>query len=84
MTATGSYARTALRVQTMGFLQELAGRVEEVASAGGKFADAFVRTAGATVAGALAFVDREIAYAQAATKKRKPAKPEEPVTHKKG
>ncbi|MGI0150020.1 MAG: hypothetical protein ACREDF_10890 [Thermoplasmata archaeon] len=68
----------------MGFFQELAGRVEEVASAGAKFADAFVRTAGATVAGALVFVDREIAYAQAAAKKRKPAKPDETTaTHKK-
>lgn len=59
----------------MKFLQELAGRVEEVASAGGKFADAFVRTAGATVAGALVFVDREITYARDAAKKRKPGKP---------
>lgn len=55
---------------TMGFLQELAGRVEEVAAAGGKFADAFVRTAGATVSGALVFVEREIGYAQKAAKKR--------------
>jgi orotate phosphoribosyltransferase len=54
----------------MGFLQEIAGRVEEVAAAGGKFADAFVRTAGATVAGALVFVEREIGYAQRAAKKR--------------
>src|SRR5438034_777229 len=38
------------RIGTMGFLQDVAGRVEEVAAAGGKFADAFVRTAGATVA----------------------------------
>lgn len=53
----------------MGLLQELAGRVEEVAAAGGKFADAFVRTAGATVAGALVFVEREIGYAQRAAKK---------------
>ncbi len=53
----------------MGFLQELAGRVEEVAAAGGKFADAFVRTAGATVSGALEFVEREIGYAQRAAKK---------------
>ena len=66
----------------MGFLQELAGRVEEVATAGGKFADAFVRTAGATVAGALAFVDREIAYAQQASKKRNPKKPPEKGTDK--
>jgi len=55
---------------TMGFLQELAGRVEEVAAAGGKFADAFVRTAGATVSGALVFMEREIGYAQKAAKKR--------------
>ena len=55
---------------TMGFLQELAGRVEEAAAAGGKFADAFVRTAGATVSGALVFVEREIGYAQKAAKKR--------------
>lgn len=69
----------------MGFFQELAGRVEEVAAAGAKFADAFVRTAGATFAGALVFVDREIGYAQQAAKKRRPAKGEEkPVTHKKG
>jgi len=67
----------------MGFLQELAGRVEEVATAGGKFADAFVRTAGATVAGALAFVDREITYAQQASKKRKSGETEGKVTHKK-
>lgn len=55
----------------MGFLQELAGRVEEVAVAGGKFADAFVRTAGATVSGALTFVEREIGYAKRAAAKRK-------------
>src|SRR5207249_8668104 len=54
----------------MGFLQELAGRVEEVAAAGGKFADAFVRTAGATVSSALVFMEREIGYAQKAAKKR--------------
>jgi len=54
----------------MGFLQELAGRVEEVAVAGGKFADAFVRTAGATVSSALVFMEREIGYAQKAAKKR--------------
>ena len=53
----------------MGFLQELAGRVEEVATAGGKFADAFVRTAGATVAGALTFVEKEIGYAKRAAAK---------------
>ncbi len=53
-----------------GFLQELAGRVEEVAAAGGKFADAFVRTAGATVSSALVFMEREIGYAQKAAKKR--------------
>ena len=45
-------------IGTMGFLHDVAGRVEEVAAAGGKFADAFVRTAGATVAGALVFVER--------------------------
>jgi len=61
----------------MGFLQDIAGRVEEVAVAGGKFADAFVRTAGATVAGALVFVEREIGYAQHAAKRPKPGKPEE-------
>lgn len=55
----------------MGFLQELAGRVEEVAVAGGKFADAFVRTAGATMAEALTFVEREIGYAKRAAAKRK-------------
>jgi hypothetical protein len=60
----------------MGFLQELAGRVEEVAAAGGKFADAFVRTAGATLSGALAFVDREIGYAQRAAKRTADSKPE--------
>jgi len=54
----------------MGFLQQLAGRVEEVAAAGGKFADAFVRTAGATVSGALVFVDREIGFAAKGSKKR--------------
>ena len=54
----------------MGFLQELAGRVEEVATAGAKFADAFVRTAGFTVAGALAFVEKEIGYAKKLGKKR--------------
>ncbi|HKW43066.1 MAG TPA: hypothetical protein VJP06_02660 [Thermoplasmata archaeon] len=53
----------------MGFLQDLAGRVEEVAAAGGKFADAFVRTAGATVSGALVFMEREIGYAQRAAKR---------------
>jgi orotate phosphoribosyltransferase len=69
----------------MGFFQELAGRVEEVAAAGAKFADAFVRTAGATVAGALVFVDREIGYAQRAAKKRKsPGTEEKPAPHKKG
>jgi hypothetical protein len=62
---------------TMGFLQELAGRVEEVAAAGGKFADAFVRTAGATVSGALVFMEREIGYAQRAAKKRRPEASEE-------
>lgn len=68
----------------MGFFQELAGRVEEVTAAGAKFADAFVRTAGATVAGALAFVDKELAFAQQAAKKRKPGKSEEaPGPHKK-
>lgn len=61
----------------MGFLQELAGRVEEVAAAGGKFADAFVRTAGATVAGALVFVEKEIGYAQSAAKRPKSGKSEE-------
>jgi len=60
----------------MGFLQELAGRVEEAAAAGGKFADAFVRTAGATVSGALVFVEREIGYAQRAAKKRAGERPE--------
>lgn len=53
----------------MGFLQQIAGRVEEVAEAGGKFADAFVRTAGATLSGALVFMDRELGYAQRAAKK---------------
>jgi len=61
----------------MGFLQELAGRVEEVAAAGGKFADAFVRTAGATVSGALVFMEREIGYAQRAAKKSAGGKTEE-------
>ena len=60
----------------MGFFQELAGRVEEAAAAGGKFADAFVRTAGATVSSALVFVDREIAYATQASKRRTTSKPE--------
>jgi len=41
-----------------------------VAAAGGKFADAFVRTAGATVSSALVFMEREIGYAQKAAKKR--------------
>jgi orotate phosphoribosyltransferase len=54
----------------MRFLQELAGRVEEAAQAGGKFAEALVRTAGAAVSGALVFVDREIGYAEQAVKKR--------------
>lgn len=67
----------------MRFLQDLAGRVEEVATAGGKFADAFVRTAGATVAGALAFVDREIGYAQSAMKKRRDAGPAERAANRK-
>lgn len=61
----------------MGFLQELAGRVEEVAAAGGKFADAFVRTAGATVSGALVFMEREIGYAQRAAKKPRAEAPED-------
>jgi len=56
----------------MGVLQDLAGRVEEVAVSGGKFADAFVRTAGAAVAGALVFVEKEIGYAQKAAKRPKP------------
>ena len=60
----------------MGFLQQLAGRVEEVAAAGGKFADAFVRTAGATVSSALVFVDREIGFAAQAAKKRTTSKTE--------
>ncbi len=60
----------------MGFLQQLAGRVEEVAAAGGKFADAFVRTAGATVSGALVFVDREMGFAAHAAKKRNATKSE--------
>jgi orotate phosphoribosyltransferase len=55
----------------MGSLRDLAGRVEEVATAGGKFADAFVRTAGATVAGALVFAERELGYARRALKRRK-------------
>ena len=55
----------------MGLLQDLAGRVEEVAVSGGKFADAFVRTAGAAVAGALIFVEKEIGYAQRAAKRPK-------------
>ncbi len=59
----------------MGFLQDMAGRVEEVAAAGGKFVDAFVRTAGATVAGALVFVEREIGYAQKAAKRPKKGRP---------
>lgn len=67
----------------MGVFQELAGRVEEVAEAGAKFADAFVRTAGTTFAEALVFVDREIAYAQQAMKKRREAKrPERPASRK--
>ena len=68
----------------MGFFQELAGRVEETAAAGAKFADAFVRTAGHTISGALLFVDREIAYAQKAAKKRTATRPEgqKEVTHK--
>ena len=53
----------------MGFIQELSVRVEEVASAGGKFADALVRTAGLTLSRALVFVDREIGYAQRFGKK---------------
>ncbi len=53
----------------MGSLQELAGRVEEVAAAGAKFADAFLRTAGFTVSRALLFVEREIGYAQKLGKK---------------
>jgi orotate phosphoribosyltransferase len=55
----------------MRFLQELAGRVEEAAQAGGKFAEALVRTAGVAVSGALAFVDREIGFAEQAAKKRR-------------
>jgi hypothetical protein len=55
----------------MGILQDLAGRVEEVAVSGGKFADAFVRTAGAAVAGALVFVEKEIGFAQRAAKRPK-------------
>ncbi|TLZ95455.1 MAG: hypothetical protein E6J95_02285 [Methanobacteriota archaeon] len=67
----------------MGLLQDLAGRVEEVAVSGGKFADAFVRTAGAAVAGALVFVEKEIGYAQRAAKRPKSEKRgEKEVTHK--
>lgn len=56
----------------MGFFEELAGRVDEAAVAGGKFADSLVRAAGYTISGVLAFVDKEIGYAQKAVK-RSPA-----------
>jgi hypothetical protein len=59
----------------MGFIQELSVRVEEVASAGGKFADALVRTAGLTLSRALVFVDRELGYAQRFGKKSSGTKP---------
>ena len=59
----------------MGLMQELSVRVEEVASAGGKFADALVRTAGLTLSRALVFVDRELGYAQRFGKKSSGAKP---------
>lgn len=58
----------------MGLLQELAGRVEEVAAAGGKLADVFVRTAGSTMSRALVFMEREIGYAQRLGKKTTAAK----------
>jgi len=67
----------------MGLLQDLAGRVEEVAVSGAKFADAFVRTAGAAVAGALVFVEKEIGYAQRAARRPKSEKRGgKEVTHK--
>jgi len=55
----------------MRFLQELAGRVEEAAQAGGKFAEALVRTAGVAVSGALAFVDRRSGLPSRRGKKRR-------------
>ena len=54
---------------TMGSFEDLAGRVNEAAAAGGKFADSLVRVAGAAVSGVLVFLDREMAYAQKAMKK---------------
>jgi len=53
----------------MGFLHELAGRVEEAAVAGGRFADSLVRVAGYAVAGVITFAEKEIEYAQKAAKK---------------
>ena len=53
----------------MGFFEELASRVDEVTVAGGKFADSVVRAAGYTISSVLAFVDKEIGYAQRAAKR---------------
>lgn len=70
----------------MRFFEELAGRVEEAAEAGGKFADSLVRLAGATVSRTLVFVDRELAFAQKAAKKATAGRtaPEKRVAHKQG
>lgn len=62
------------RRESMGFFEELAGRIDEAAVAGGKFADSLVRAAGATISGVLAFVDKEIKYAQKAAKRRPESK----------
>ncbi len=70
----------------MGFFEDLAGRVEETAEAGGKFADSLVRAAGAAVSGMLVFVGREMAYAEEAVKKSATGRTasERRVTHKQG
>ena len=53
----------------MGFFEDLADRIDEAAVAGGKFADSLVRVAGYSLSGVLAFVDKEIGYAQKAVKR---------------
>ncbi len=60
---------------TMGFFDDLADRVEDVAAAGGKFAESVVRAAGAALSGVLVFLDREMMYARKAVKKSPAAGP---------
>ena len=57
--------------ESMGFFQHLADHVDDTAEAAGKFADALVRLAGATVVSTFALIDRELAYAQRAAKEGK-------------